>query len=61
MLGLLWSLIRGALLLLGHLSGGGSFPKPLSRQEEAQALAGAALSCATQEEVTALLDAVAPV
>ena len=29
--------------------------------EEAQALAGAALSCATQEEVTALLDAVAPV
>lgn len=39
MLGLLWSLIRGALLLLGHLSGGGSFPKPLSRQEEAQALA----------------------
>lgn len=39
MLGLLWSLIRGALLMLGHLSGGGSFPKPLSRQEEAQALA----------------------
>lgn len=39
MLGLLWSLIRGALLLLGNLSGGGSFPKPLSRQEEAQALA----------------------
>ena len=39
MLGWLWSLIRGALLLLGHLSGGGSFPKPLSRQEEAQALA----------------------
>lgn len=39
MLGLLWSLIRGALLLLGHLSGGGSFPKPLSRQEEAQTLA----------------------
>ena len=29
--------------------------------EEAQALAGAALSCATQEDVTALLDAVAPV
>lgn len=39
MLGFLWCLIRGALLLLGHLSGGGSFPKPLSRQEEAQALA----------------------
>ena len=39
MLGFLWCLIRDALLLLGHLSGGGSFPKPLSRQEEAQALA----------------------
>lgn len=38
MLGFLWCLIRDALLLLGHLSGGGSFPKPLSRQEEAQAL-----------------------
>lgn len=38
MLGFLWCLIRDALLL-GHLSGGGSFPKPLSRQEEAQALA----------------------
>ena len=37
MLGFLWCLIRDALLL-GHLSGGGSFPKPLSRQEEAQAL-----------------------
>lgn len=39
MLGFLWCLIRDALLLLGHLSGVGSFPKPLSRQEEAQALA----------------------
>ncbi len=39
MLGFLWCLIRDVLLLLGHLSGGGSFPKPLSRQEEAQALA----------------------
>lgn len=39
MLGFLWCLIRDALLLLGHLSGGGSFPKPLSCQEEAQALA----------------------
>lgn len=39
MLGFLWCLIRDALLLLGHLSGCGSFPKPLSRQEEAQALA----------------------
>ena len=39
MLGFLWCLIRDALLLLGHLSGGGSFPKPLSRQEVAQALA----------------------
>ena len=39
MLGFLWCLIRDALLLLGHLSGGGSFPKPLPRQEEAQALA----------------------
>lgn len=38
MLGFLWCLIRDALLLLGHLSGGGSFPKPLPRQEEAQAL-----------------------
>lgn len=39
MLGFLWCLIRDVLLLLGHLSGGSSFPKPLSRQEEAQALA----------------------
>ena len=39
MLGFLWCLIRDALLLLGHLSGGGSFTKPLPRQEEAQALA----------------------
>ena len=39
MLGFFWCLIRDALLLLGHLSGGGSFPKPLSRQEEAQTLA----------------------
>ena len=39
MLGFLWCLIRDALLLLGPLSGGGSFPKPLPRQEEAQALA----------------------
>ncbi len=39
MLGFLWCLIRDALLLLGHLSGGGSFPKPLSRHEDAQELA----------------------
>lgn len=39
MLAFLMLFIRNALLLLGHLSGGGSFPKPLSRQEEAKALA----------------------
>ena len=38
MLEFLLFLIRDALLLLGHLSGGGSFPKPLSRAEEAEAL-----------------------
>ncbi|MBR6786434.1 MAG: RNA polymerase sporulation sigma factor SigK [Clostridia bacterium] len=38
MLEFLFFLIRDALLLLGHLSGGGSFPKPLSREEEAACL-----------------------
>ncbi len=38
MLELLFFLIRDALLMLGHLSGGGSFPKPLSREEEAECL-----------------------
>lgn len=38
MLGFLFFLIRDALLMLGHLSGGGSFPKPLSREEEAECL-----------------------
>ena len=37
MLELLFFLIRDALLMLGHLSGG-SFPKPLSRAEEAECL-----------------------
>ncbi len=32
-------LVRDALLLLGHISGGGSFPKPLSKAEEAKCLA----------------------
>lgn len=38
MLEFLFFLIRDALLMLGHLSGGGSFPKPLSREEEADCL-----------------------
>ena len=38
MLEFLFFLIRDALLMLGHLSGGGSFPKPLSREEEAKCL-----------------------
>ena len=42
MLEFLLFLVRDALLLLGHLSGGGSFPKPLSRSEEAEALAAMA-------------------
>ena len=37
MLEFLFFLIRDALLMLGHLSGG-SFPKPLSAEEEAQCL-----------------------
>lgn len=37
MVELLFLLVRDALLLLGHLSGG-SFPKPLSREEEAECL-----------------------
>lgn len=39
MLEFLLFLIRDALLLLGYVSGGGRFPKPLSKAEEAQALA----------------------
>lgn len=38
MIELLFFIVRDALLLLGHLSGGGSFPKPLSREEEASCL-----------------------
>jgi len=38
MLEFLFFLVRDALLLLGHLSSGGSFPKPLSREEEAECL-----------------------
>ena len=38
MLQFLLFLVRDVLLLLGYVSGGGSFPKPLSRAEEAQAL-----------------------
>ena len=38
MLEFLLFLVRAALLLLGYVSGGGSFPKPLSRVEEAEAL-----------------------
>lgn len=38
MLELLFFLVRDALLLLGHLSSG-SFPKPLSKQEESECLA----------------------
>ena len=37
MLEFLFFLIRDALLMLGHISGG-SFPKPLSREEEAECL-----------------------
>jgi len=37
LLELLFFLIRDALLMLGHLSGG-SFPNPLSRAEEAECL-----------------------
>jgi len=39
MLEFLLFLVRDALLLLGYVSGGGSFPKPLSKEEEARALA----------------------
>ena len=42
MLQFLLFLVRDALLLLGYVSGGGSFPKPLSRAEEAKALAAMA-------------------
>ncbi len=38
MLEFLLFLVRDALLLLGHISGGGSFPKPLSKQEETKCL-----------------------
>ncbi|MBQ9300925.1 MAG: RNA polymerase sporulation sigma factor SigK [Clostridia bacterium] len=38
MLQFLFFLIRDILLLLGFVSGGGSFPKPLSKAEEAEAL-----------------------
>ena len=38
MLEFLLFLVRDALLLLGYVSGGGSFPKPLSKEEEAQTL-----------------------
>ena len=40
MLEFLLFLVRDCLLLLGYVSGGGSFPKPLSRAEEAECLAG---------------------
>ena len=39
MLQFLLFLVRDVLLLLGYVSGGGSFPKPLSKAEEAEALA----------------------
>ena len=42
MLQFLLFLVRDVLLLLGYVSGGGSFPKPLSRAEEAEALAAMA-------------------
>ena len=42
MLQFLFFLIRDVLLLLGYVSGGGSFPKPLSKAEEAEALAAMA-------------------
>ena len=38
MLEFLLFLVRDVLLLLGFVSGGGSFPKPLSKAEEAEAL-----------------------
>lgn len=38
MLEFLLFLVRDALLLLGYVSGGGSFPKPLSKEEEARTL-----------------------
>lgn len=38
MLEMLFFLIRDVLLLLGHISGGGSFPKPLSKEEERECL-----------------------
>ena len=38
MLAFLLFLVRDVLLLLGFVSGGGSFPKPLSKAEEAEAL-----------------------
>ena len=42
MLQFLFFLIRDVLLLLGYVSGGGSFPKPLTKAEEAEALAAMA-------------------
>ena len=42
MLQFLFFLIRDVLLLLGYVSGGGSFPKPLTKAEEAKALAAMA-------------------
>ena len=39
MLEFLLFLVRDALLLLGHISGGGSFPKPLGREEEQRCIA----------------------
>ena len=42
MLHFLLFLVRDALLLLGYVSGGGSFPKPLTKAEEAEALAAMA-------------------
>ena len=42
MLQFLFFLIRDVLFLLGYVSGGGSFPKPLSKAEEAEALAAMA-------------------
>ena len=42
MLQFLFFLIRDVLLLLGYVSGGGSFPKPLTKAEEAKTLAAMA-------------------
>ena len=39
MLELLLFLVRDALLLLGYVSGGSNFPKPLSKAQEAEAIA----------------------